>query len=134
MGVLLGIRIGSKCNERSRWASDTRGETVDISVSEEVSEETRGGSGCRRESNGDDRGRDKDEGEEQNDSITNHVAGNRSCALSYSFVQSLSGSPKSHCIYQLVPSVRHHNRNGKGFQPFQRRSDQSCNRSCAHCI
>lgn len=67
MGVLLGIRIGSKCNERSRWASDTRGETVDISVSEEVSEETRGGSGCRRESNGDDRGRDKDEGEEQND-------------------------------------------------------------------
>ena len=95
MGVFLGIRIDSKSHERSRWASDTRGETVDMSVSEEVHEETRGGSGCRRESNGDDGERDEDEGEEQNDSITNHVAGNRSFVLSYSFIHSLSVSPKN---------------------------------------
>ena len=134
IGVLLGMKMNCKYNERRRCASVTRGETLGIWDWHEESEETRGGRGVRRESNGDDGWREIVEGEKQKDSITNHDAGNRSFTFAYSWIHSLSGSPMNEVDLTSQPSVKHHNRNGNGFQPFQMLSDQSCNRNCVHCV
>lgn len=70
------------------------GETVEVLMGGKVSEDTSGGSGWRRESNGDDGEQEYDGVWEQKDSITNHTAGKMSFTLSYSFIQSLSVSPR----------------------------------------